>query len=410
MALLGVLLRLVLPRALALVLLAASAYLVVVLAGIFVVAAAGPPAGDATLALLVGIPAAAVAALVAAALTEHFAEDAMAPAVVAIVILGLIGISVAPAAGDAVADARDRAERIADLEASGLTPYLPEIPGLRAGSGSTSLQGERIVGYSFRYERDPDDYRSPALSVEVDGEFADLPRLRHLRARDLPVPARGGLLRARPGRRRPVRRRGVRRRLPDRVVPRPGRPAARRRHGGQGARRRRAGGVVGRRRCGLTCLVRHRAGQIESRERLDRLDPEPAHRRRRGGPRRRAPGAQPALGADAPAAGQPAGPTRPAHPGHGRAHRARGHPRRAWASTPTRRPAGATPARWWRPWWSPAVERCARRPSRATCPATGSRPPRGAWPPWPTARPRARPCSRPRPSGTRPAPRSSSPC
>lgn len=171
-ALLGVLLRLVLPRALALVLLAASAYLVVVLVALFVVAAGEPPTGNAALALLVGIPAAAVAALVAAALTEHFAEDAMAPAVVAIVLVGLIGITVAPGAGNAVEDARSRAKEVAALEASGLAPYLPEIGDLEVRRSGTSRKDDRLVGYSYRYEVDPDGPASPAIVLDVSSELA----------------------------------------------------------------------------------------------------------------------------------------------------------------------------------------------------------------------------------------------
>lgn len=171
-ALLGALLRLFLPRAPALVLLATSGYVVVALSGLFAVAAAGDPPGDAVLALLVGIPAAAVGSLLAAALTEHLGADAMAPAVIAIVLIGLIGVSVAPAAGDAIADARDRAAEIADLEASGLTPYLPEVADLDVRRSGTSRKDDRVVGYSYRYEVDPDAPASAAIVLDVSTELA----------------------------------------------------------------------------------------------------------------------------------------------------------------------------------------------------------------------------------------------
>lgn len=171
LAVLGALLGLAVPRALALVLFAASGYLVVALAGVFVVAGAGDPPGNATLALLVGVPAAAVGALLAAAVTEHLGEDARVPSVIAVVLVGMVGVSLAPTAGEAVDDARDRATEIAELEASGLEPYLPEVGDLDVRRSGTSRKDDRVVGYSYRYEVDPEAVSSPAIVLDVAAEL-----------------------------------------------------------------------------------------------------------------------------------------------------------------------------------------------------------------------------------------------
>lgn len=170
-ALLGAVLRLFLPRALALVLFAASGYLVVALTALFVVAAAGDPPGNAVLALLVGVPAAAVGALLGAAVTDHLGADAMTPSVIAIGLAGMIGISLAPPAGEAIDDARDRAAEIAELEASGLAPYLPALGDLDVRRSGNSVRDDRVVGYSYRYEVDPDAPASPAIVVDASAEL-----------------------------------------------------------------------------------------------------------------------------------------------------------------------------------------------------------------------------------------------
>lgn len=170
-ALLGLLLRAVVPQALALVLLATSTYLVVALAALFVVAGAGDPPGDGVLALLVGVPAAAAAALVAAPLTGHLETDALPPAVIAIVLVGLVGVTVAPAAGEAVEDARDEAAQITRLEASGLVAYLPELDDLDVRGSLTSTKDGEVIAYSYRYEVDADAPASPAISLDVVGEL-----------------------------------------------------------------------------------------------------------------------------------------------------------------------------------------------------------------------------------------------
>lgn len=164
----GALLRLLVAEAPALLLLATAGYLVVAPAALFVVAAAGDPPGNGSLALLVGVPAAALGALGATAVVGRVRE-ALAPAAAAVLLTGLVGIGVAPTAGEALADARDEAEQVARLEASGLSPYLPEIGDLRASRSSYSVQDDRIVGYGYSY-RDGTDrgaVDAPYLSVDV---------------------------------------------------------------------------------------------------------------------------------------------------------------------------------------------------------------------------------------------------
>lgn len=170
LAALGALLRLLVPGALALVLLAASGYIVLALLGVLLVARIGDPPGNGTVALLVGIPAAAVGSLTATVLLGRATAGAL-PVGGAALLVVLVGIAGAPAVGEALEEARDEAADIARLEASGLSPYRPEIGDLTAERSSYSLVDDRIVGYSYRYEADPDDLNSPYLAVDVVREL-----------------------------------------------------------------------------------------------------------------------------------------------------------------------------------------------------------------------------------------------
>lgn len=166
----GALMRLLIPDALALVLLAAGGYIVLVLAGIALVAAVGDPPGNGTVALLAGLPAAAIGALAATVVVRRVTAGAL-PVGGSVLLVVLLGIAAAPSVGEALEDARDEAADIARLEASGLSPYRPEIGDLTAERSSYSLQDDRIVGYSYRYEVDPGDLNSPYLVVDVVREL-----------------------------------------------------------------------------------------------------------------------------------------------------------------------------------------------------------------------------------------------
>lgn len=166
----GALLRLLVPDGLVLVLLATGGYVVLVLLGIALVAAVGDPPGNGTVALLAGLPAAAISALAAAVVVRRVTVGAL-PVGGGLLVVVLLGISAAPAAGDALEEAREEAADIARLEASGLSPYRPEIGDLTAERSSYSVQGDRIVSYSYRYEAEGADFSSPHLSVDVTGEL-----------------------------------------------------------------------------------------------------------------------------------------------------------------------------------------------------------------------------------------------
>lgn len=168
----GALLRLVVADGLALVLLAAGGYVVLVLAGIALVAAVGDPPGNGTVALLAGLPAAALSAVAAAAVLRRVTAGAL-PVGGSLLLVVLLGIAAAPAVGEALEGARDEAADIARLEASGLSPYRPEIGDLDAERSSYSVQDDRIVGYSYRYEVDAGDLNSPYLAVDVLRELPD---------------------------------------------------------------------------------------------------------------------------------------------------------------------------------------------------------------------------------------------
>ena len=165
------------PHALGLALTSAGAFAVAVLITLEAVALIGAPGDDTSAAMLAGIPAAAVAAPVAAA-TVRWARDATgatALGATACVLGFVIAVAVGPTVGEQVFDARDDAEQIEAFEAAGLTAYLPEIDGTTAEFSSTSISqpegGVRAVsGYSLRYEPESatdQDYDTAYISVDV---------------------------------------------------------------------------------------------------------------------------------------------------------------------------------------------------------------------------------------------------
>ena len=141
--LLGLLLRLAgVPHALGLALTASGAFAVTVLITLEAVALMGAPGDDTSVAMLAGIPAAAVAAPVAAA-AARWAKDgtgALALGATSCVVGFVIAVAVGPTVGEQVSDARDDAEKVEAFEAAGLTRrILPEIDGTTAEFASTSV-------------------------------------------------------------------------------------------------------------------------------------------------------------------------------------------------------------------------------------------------------------------------------
>ncbi|WP_345270018.1 hypothetical protein [Nocardioides nanhaiensis] len=178
-AVLGLLLRLAgVPRGLGVALAAAGAFSVAAPIALAVVAGIGAPADDAVVALAAGIPAAAVAAPVAAVVVR-FADSARGAAAVGATACaaGLLVASLAgPEAGQAVLEDREDAERVAELEASGLQPLLPRLEGTVTDFASTTYTtppgGARTLsGYTLRYE--PEGAEGP-LTLESPYLFLDV--------------------------------------------------------------------------------------------------------------------------------------------------------------------------------------------------------------------------------------------
>ncbi|TWH04680.1 hypothetical protein L615_001000000130 [Nocardioides sp. J9] len=166
----GGLLALLVRRALSLVLLATGGYVVVVLVGVFVVAGVGDPPGNGVVALLAGLPAAAVAAVAAAVTVQRTGDAAPVVAGVALLLLGLFGLALAPTAGSALDDARDDAAEVARLKASGLTPVLPEVDGFEPVYSSYRTTDGQVTEYGITYESDPDAVDPPRFTLDVTRE------------------------------------------------------------------------------------------------------------------------------------------------------------------------------------------------------------------------------------------------
>lgn len=87
----------------------------------------------------------------------------------------LLAAGVGPSVGDLVDDARDDAQQIREFEASGLTPYLPEIEGSRVEFASASYTGpegggRQATGYDLRYKPESTteaEWDSASISVSI---------------------------------------------------------------------------------------------------------------------------------------------------------------------------------------------------------------------------------------------------
>jgi len=155
-------------RGAALALLVVAGYAIAVLIALAGIAAIGDPPERGALALLAGLPAAAVAALLA--VVVHSRAGATAGATLApVALVLLIGFGFAPEVGRSLDDARGDAELARELEATSLTPLLPEFDGLEPDFVGRILQDDRTVGYAVDYQPDPDRTGSPTLTVRNPG-------------------------------------------------------------------------------------------------------------------------------------------------------------------------------------------------------------------------------------------------
>lgn len=157
------------PQAISTVLCTAGCFALLIPFGLWFLAWSGEPGTEVEAALLVGLPAAGISMLVALVVLERMRDAAPLGAGV----LCVVGFVFVAAAGDAawgaVRDAREDAVDVAQLEMSGLSPYLPDIEGLdREVRGlliDTATQS--AIGVTMRFGDDLDDYDAASISVDL---------------------------------------------------------------------------------------------------------------------------------------------------------------------------------------------------------------------------------------------------
>lgn len=150
---------------------AVGVFQVVVVIGMALAAKLGDPPANTALALQVGIPAAAITAPIATALVRIFKPVDARVAAGALVLAGMLVASVVgPATGRALTDAREDAEKVHQLEATGVTPYVPRLRGLtteyEGPAGWTDGTGRHVGGYELFLE-DPSDLGGAFVTVDV---------------------------------------------------------------------------------------------------------------------------------------------------------------------------------------------------------------------------------------------------
>lgn len=156
---------------------AAGAFAVVVLAALTLMALLGDPGNDTEVSLLAGLPAAAVATVVATVVQRRSTDDRV---VMSISIGGfLIALIASETVGGMVHEARDDAEDVRRFSESGLTAFVPEIEDLSVRFGSTYVArpegggAQYLTGYSLSYYADSSELPWETAHVAVDVELAD---------------------------------------------------------------------------------------------------------------------------------------------------------------------------------------------------------------------------------------------
>ncbi|WP_193609368.1 hypothetical protein [Nocardioides lijunqiniae] len=152
----GMALRVVgVPQALGTSLAAGGAFGVAATLVVTVMSWVGLPSGDVELTLLAGVPAAAVAALAVAVIQQGAGDDERFAGTVG--IFGLVAVLIGswPLSG-LLGNARDDLAQGRVLEATGLTPYLPELDGMQPtyeGTVDDELEGggPQVSGYRLLY-------------------------------------------------------------------------------------------------------------------------------------------------------------------------------------------------------------------------------------------------------------------
>lgn len=164
----GLLLRFAaVPQGLALGTTSSGMFITLVLVGLWIAARSSDPGDDATIALQVGLPAAALAAPVATIVVQRTGDAAIPVGAVICLTGALFAAALGPSAYDAIDDSRDDAEMVAALEAAGVTPYLPEIEGLEPEVSSTTSQDGSALGYNLRYQASDAGLNDAVLYVDV---------------------------------------------------------------------------------------------------------------------------------------------------------------------------------------------------------------------------------------------------
>ncbi|WP_134738690.1 hypothetical protein [Nocardioides sp. 503] len=162
------------PRPFGTVLVAAAVFALVTLAGLTFVGLLGDPGNDNQVSVVVGVPAAALAAAGAVAILSWRRDDD------ALMFLGVgsfvLTLFAAGTVGGLVHEARDDAADARILEAASLEPFVPEIAGLEARySGPIRTRAEGggpvgVTGYELRYRQESppgDDSDAAYVTIEV---------------------------------------------------------------------------------------------------------------------------------------------------------------------------------------------------------------------------------------------------
>ncbi|MCL2543985.1 MAG: hypothetical protein FWE71_16185 [Nocardioidaceae bacterium] len=161
------------PKGAGVVTTACGVFMLLALVGVRICAATPDPPGDTAIALLVGLPAAALSALVAVAVVRRMpATVALAAGIAIAVLCFLVAAGLAIPAGQQLHDARDRAAQAALLERSSLSAYLPRFDNLPLLFDGITTQDGKAISYDLWGQPDGDQ---SLYFVEIDSPDPTLP-------------------------------------------------------------------------------------------------------------------------------------------------------------------------------------------------------------------------------------------
>ncbi|TYL55383.1 hypothetical protein FXB39_03295 [Nocardioides sp. BGMRC 2183] len=155
------------PHALSVAATAAAIYVFCCPLLLFFYAALGSPGSDGEVSASVTLPAAAVAALVTFVVAARIDDALPAFALIACVVGFGVGVSAGEPAWSAVRDAQEAAVDAAEIETSGLSPYLPEIDGLEPKFSSISRTDGMVSGVGLSYVEGGSRFSSTEVYVDI---------------------------------------------------------------------------------------------------------------------------------------------------------------------------------------------------------------------------------------------------